>query len=119
MKVLRLVGISPKRRRRCSFCGMTDREVAKLLAGRAAFVCDAGVGICNGILGATPKEFAGWEAMSDDDLLGALKQATAVVDGGRVVLQASVDALRQRAISREAIGRALGISRQAAWERFS
>jgi hypothetical protein len=119
MKVLKLIRISPKRRLRCSFCGKTDREVSKLLAGPAVFICDACVEICNGILEATPKEFAGWEAMSDVELLSALKIAAAIVDGSRAVLQANVDALRQRAISWEVIGNALGVSRQAAWERFS
>jgi hypothetical protein len=57
--------------------------------------------------------------MSDAALLGALRSADAAVAGARTVLQAQVDALRQRKVSWEAIGRALGISRQAAWERFS
>jgi hypothetical protein len=35
------------------------------------------------------------------------------------VLQAQVEALRKRGASWDAIGSALGISRQAAWERFS
>jgi biotin operon repressor len=34
-------------------------------------------------------------------------------------LRARVDLLRQRNVSWEAIGNALGVSRQAAWERFS
>ena len=119
MKALRLIGIPPKRRLRCSFCGKTDREVAKLLAGPSVFICDACVGICNGILEATPKKFRGWETLDDDELLDALKPAVAVVDGSRVVLQAHVDALRQRGVSWDAIGKALGVSRQAAWDRFS
>jgi hypothetical protein len=119
VNVLKLIGISPKRRLRCSFCGKTDREVSKLLAGPAVFICDACVGICNGILEATPKKFASWETVSDAELLSALKPAAATVDGSRAVLQAHVDALRQRGISWEAIGSALGVSRQAAWDRFS
>jgi len=120
MSLLKLIGkAAPKRRLRCTFCGKTDREVSKLIAGPAVFICDACVGICNGILEATPKNFAGWEAMSDAELLGALKPAAATVDGTRAVLQAQVDALRHRGMSWEAIGGALGVSRQAAWERFS
>ena len=52
--VLKLIGISPKRRLRCSFCRKTDREVSKLLAGPRVFICDECVAICNGILEATP-----------------------------------------------------------------
>jgi ATP-dependent Clp protease ATP-binding subunit ClpX len=38
---------------------------------------------------------------------------------GNSVLQAQVDTLRKREVSWAEIGEALGISRQAAWERFS
>jgi len=57
--------------------------------------------------------------MSDAELLSTLKPAAAIVDGSRTVLQSHVNALRQRGTSWEAIGSALGISRQAAWDRFS
>jgi biotin operon repressor len=42
----------------------------------------------------------------------------ATVAATRTVLQAQIEELR-RNVSWEAIGKALGISRQAAWERFS
>jgi len=109
----------PKRRLRCSFCGKSEREVAKLMAGPKVHICDACVGVCNRILEAVPATFAGWDAMSDAQLLAALKPAAASVDATRAVLQAQVEALRARSVSWEAIGGALGISRQAAWERFS
>ncbi len=106
-----------RRKLRCSFCGKTEREVSKLIAGPKVHICDVCIGVCNKILDATPKTFAGWDAMSDTDLLSALTPASATVDATRSVLQAVVEALRQRNISWDAIGRALGISRQAAWER--
>jgi hypothetical protein len=109
----------PRRRLRCSFCGKSEREVAKLLAGPKVHICDACVGVCNRILEAVPRTFGGWDAMTDAQLLAALKPAAASVDGTRAVLQSQVEALRQRAVTWEAIGGALGISRQAAWERFS
>jgi hypothetical protein len=111
--------IMPKRRLRCSFCGKPDSEVGKLLAGPKAFICDACVNVCTGILEAVPKTFAGWDAMTDDQLLASLRPAAATVEGTRAVLRAQVDALRRRGVSWEAIGGALGVSRQAAWERFS
>jgi len=113
MKILR------KRRLRCSFCGKSEREVARLLAGPKAHICDACVGVCNRILEAAPRTATGWDAMTDDQLLAALKPAAAAVDGTRAVLQQAVEALRARGVSWEAIGGALGVSRQAAWERFS
>jgi hypothetical protein len=103
----------------CSFCGKSETEVSRLLGGPGVHICDACVGVCNNILAATPTDFAGWDKMSDPDLLAALKVAEASVDGARAVLQAQVDELRRRSVSWEAIGSALGVSRQAAWERFS
>jgi biotin operon repressor len=57
--------------------------------------------------------------MSDEQLLGALKPCLATVEATRQVLQAQIDALRERGVSWAAIGDSLGVSRQAAWERFS
>lgn len=112
--------IALKRRTlRCSFCKKPDSEVEKLLGGPKVFICDACVGVCNKILEATPQQFAGWEKMSDAQLLGCLSPAHAALEGVRAVLQAQVDTLRKREVSWAAIGQALGISRQAAWERFS
>ena len=102
---------------KCSFCGKS--EVAKLIAGPKVFICDTCVGICNTILEATPKVAVGWDKMNDADLLEALKPASATVSATQTVLQSLVDTLRGREISWEAIGRTLGVSRQAAWERFS
>ncbi len=42
-----------------------------------------------------------------------------IVLSTRAVLQAMIEELRRRGSSWEAIGKALGVSRQAAWERFS
>jgi len=57
--------------------------------------------------------------MTDDDLLASLKPAAASVEGTRAVLRSQVDVLRRRGVSWELIGGALGVSRQAAWERFA
>ncbi len=105
---------------RCSFCGKDASQVGRLLAGPKVHICDACIGVCVKILDAVPPAFAdGWRSMSDELLLGALKPTEATVDGTRAVLQAQVEELRRRSVSWDAIGGALGISRQAAWERFS
>ena len=103
----------------CSFCGKSEKEVSRLLGGPGVYICDACVGVCNTILEATPGKFEGWASMPDAELLSALKVAEASVNGTRAVLQAQVEELRARGVSWEAIGQVLGISRQAAWERFS
>src|SRR5664279_5419427 len=107
------------RRLKCSFCDKSDAQVAKLLGGPKVHICDACVGVCNRILEATPRTFAGWDAMSDAQLLDALGPAVATVEATRGVLQTLIDTLRQRGVSWQAIGGVLGMSRQAAWERFS
>jgi len=114
-----MIAAKRTRKLKCSFCGKSDREVSRLIGGPGVYICDACVGICDRILEATPAAFAGWHAMTDDQLLGALKIAEATVDATRAVLQAQIDELRKREISWDTIGNALGISRQAAWERFS
>ena len=107
------------RRLRCSFCRKTDAQVSRLIAGPKVYICDSCVGTCNRILEATPSSFRGWDAMSDEQLLGSLKPCLATVEATRQVLQAQIDALRKRGVSWAAIGDSLGVSRQAAWERFS
>jgi len=104
---------------KCSFCGKTEKKVARLIAGPRVHICDVCIYACNKILEATPQTFAGWNRMTDEQLLDGLKIAEATVEATRGVLQTMVEELRRRRLSWEAIGRALGISRQAAWERFS
>jgi hypothetical protein len=103
----------------CSFCEKKASEVSKLLGGPKVHICDACIGVCNKILEATPSTFAGWDAMSDDQLLSSLAPAVATVEATRTVLQMQIDMLRNRGFSWNVIGGVLGMSRQAAWERFS
>lgn len=108
-----------RRRLTCSLCGKSEREVAKLIAGaKGGHICDQCVGVCNRILETLPSTIAGWESLDDEHLIASLKPASATVDATRAVLQAQVDELRRREVSWETIGKALGVSRQAAWERF-
>jgi ClpX C4-type zinc finger len=104
---------------RCSFCRKPEHKVDKLIGGPSAYICDVCVGACNRILEATPPGFAGWDSLSDAQLLEALPSAQASADAVRDVLHQQVDVLRKREVSWAEIGKALGISRQAAWERFS
>ena len=108
-----------KRRLKCSFCSRSESEVDKLIAGPKVHVCDACVGVCSKILEATPKGSGEWTGMTDTQLLAALKPAESTLDAVRSVLQSQINTLRKRGVSWSEIGDALGVSRQAAWERFS
>ena len=114
-----LARLSGKRKLHCSFCGKSESDVARLMSGAEGHICDACVGVCNEILKATPPGRSGWSEMSDEELLSGLSVAEATVEATRSVLQAQIDELRKRGISWDRVGKALGISRQAAWERFS
>ncbi len=104
----------------CSFCRKTSRRVKRLIAGPGVHICDECVGLCNRILAHEPiEDFLGWDSLTDTQLLEALPPSEATVESVRDVLQTQVETLRQRGVSWAAIGQALGVSRQAAWERFA
>lgn len=107
----------------CSFCLKSQHEVAKLVAGGGAiYICDACVGLCAEYMaGRTPdlSGFAPPEKLPTERLLTQLPAVEATVRGKQSQLQWVVDLLRRRKVSWARIGEALGVSRQAAWERFS
>ncbi|NOT42689.1 MAG: hypothetical protein HOP13_19605 [Alphaproteobacteria bacterium] len=109
-----------KRKLYCSFCRKTDKEVAKLVGGPGVHICDACIDQCVLVIAGKPTSgFAGWENLSTERLLEALPPSEASVEAARAILQNQIDILRKREVSWAQIGEALGISRQAAWERFS
>jgi hypothetical protein len=93
-----------KKTLRCSFCGKTDKQVARLVAGPLAHICDGCIGACNTILEG-PSANGGWDKMTDEQLLGGLKTAEATMETTRAVLQAMVEKLRRRKVSWETIGK--------------
>ena len=105
----------------CSFCLKSDRQVAKLVGGPSVYICDGCIAVCNRVLkahqGPAP-DFAGWDAYTNEELLASLAPSEATLSAVRDDLRAKVAILRARGVSWTAIGAALGISRQAAWERF-
>ena len=42
---------TPQRTLHCSFCGKSQHDVRKLIAGPTVFICDECVGLCNAIIG--------------------------------------------------------------------
>lgn len=104
----------------CSFCRKDQDQVEKLVAGPGVYVCDECIELCNDIIAGNEIEtdFPGWDRMTDETLLALLAPSSRLVDNARDMLQQHVDLLRDRGVSWGRIGEALGISRQAAWERF-
>src|SRR6185437_9360230 len=110
----------PEVKLRCTFCGKTQEQVNTFIAGPAVHICDGCVAVCNRLLTGRPTApFLAWPSLSDDELLATLPAAAAAVEGAEEKLREHVDALRERGVSWERIAGALGVSRQAAWERFS
>lgn len=105
---------------RCSFCGQGEDVVSKLLAGPKVHICGDCVGLCNDILeaeGTAP--FAKLGGLEDGEILRSLCPTKSAADSLHELLCERVDELRRREVSWALIGKALGVSRQAAWERFS
>jgi hypothetical protein len=104
----------------CSFCLKDKDSVAKLIAGPGVYICNECVGLCDLILAEQPTgEFGAWQDQPDDDLLASLARIQAVVAQVDAAVHEYVATLRERGISWTRIGEALGVSKQAAWERFS
>jgi hypothetical protein len=103
----------------CSFCRKSAKEVPSLVAGPGVHICGECIDLCNKILANVPNAgFAGWESMSEEALLANLPRSLATHENARAVLQQQIDILRKWEVSWAKIGDALGVSRQAAWERF-
>jgi hypothetical protein len=106
----------------CSFCYKSHYQVKKLISGPAnIFICDECVELCNEIIAGRPPSAKppSAEELPTERLLERLEAIEDTVQGKGNQLQQAVDLLRSRQVSWAVIGAALGISRQAAWERFT
>lgn len=105
----------------CSFCGKSERDVAKLAAGPGGIhICNECVEACRLFMNgkaALPRDFepANWPT---ERLLEVLAPLNATAELHRRHLGEVVDTLRAREISWAAIATKLGVSRQTVWERF-
>ncbi len=110
----------------CSFCGApggpgTD---VPLVGGLGAQVCVSCIDEFHAVVhdderAAAARGTMPWEQMSDAELLATLPQILASAEQNVAFAQEWVDLLRARNIAWAEIGRVLGVSRQAAWERFA
>jgi hypothetical protein len=107
----------------CSFCGKrgADRRYA---AGLGAFMCTECLTSFSEAFAAPEnvnQRVIGWtdDSMSDADMLARLPLIAGTAAQVDRYLRMWVGRIRERHISYAEIGKALGVSRQAAWERFS
>jgi len=112
----------------CSFCGKTQHDVQALIAGPSVFICNECVAECNKYVALpvdVPRPKSPLQSIQDLDLLPDerlirwLAIEAAAYEHSASGLQNIVNVLRGREVSWAVIGQALGISRQAAWDRFS
>ncbi len=120
---------------RCSFCGKSQFDVAKVVAGPGTFICNECIELCNQILAGdanrtrakegetapsdAPPALRAWEGLSDDELLAEMVRSHAAHDQVDRAVARYVAELRARGVTWARIGAALGMTRQSAWERFS
>lgn len=107
----------------CSFCGKQGGPDVNLAGGLGAMICHECVDDFHEDLSAPEKVVAGsrppWDSMSDTELLATLPLILKSAEQNVAFAQEWVDLLRSRKISWAEIGRVLGVSRQAVWERFA
>ena len=76
--------------------------------------------LCSLIIAEDPApRVGGWDEQPDDALLANLGRLQTLVSQVDAALHNHVGMLRDRGVSWTRIGEALGVSKQAAWERFS
>jgi ATP-dependent Clp protease ATP-binding subunit ClpX len=118
----RAIGMKLPKTLHCSFCGKSQHQVEKLIAGPRAFICNECVGLCGEVIAGRPiPDYAGFKPLDlpTEELLALLPSVNFATEANRDFLQALIDRLREREVSWAAIAEPLGVSRQSAWERFS
>lgn len=107
----------------CSFCGVRGEQGTKFAGGLGAMMCVPCVAYFHDVFSSPEKTEAvsrpPWESMTDADVLGKLPLIARNAEQVDEFLTEWVELIRSRKISWAEIGKAMGTSRQAAWERFA
>jgi hypothetical protein len=112
--------------RMCSFCGGRGSTDRRLVGGLGAMICVTCVEDFHALShpptpqpDQQPDQQPPWAAMSEAELLASLPLIMRTADQVDRFAAEWVGLIRERGVSWAAIGQALGVSRLAAWERFS
>jgi ATP-dependent Clp protease ATP-binding subunit ClpX len=106
----------------CSFCGKSQHQVEKLVAGPFVFICNECIALCADAMAGKPvPDNGGFKPLEQptEQLMSLMGSVNYGADASRDFLQQLIDTLRGREVSWAAIAEELGVSRQSAWERFS
>ncbi|MBD3916399.1 hypothetical protein [Nocardioides hwasunensis] len=110
----------------CSFCGMPGGPGTDLplMGGLGAQICASCITHFHAVVEdeaaiAESRRAFPWESMSDTEVLAVLPQILASAEQNQQFAHEWVELLRERNVSWAEIGRTLGVSRQAVWERFA
>ena len=107
----------------CSFCGAVGTQETRFAGGLGAAMCADCLSYHHERFQSSENLVAiskpPWEKMSDAEVLGTLPRISAVTEQVDRFLDDWVQMCRARNLSWAEIGKAMGVSRQAAWERFS
>ena len=110
-------------RKRCSFCGTAGKRGMKFGGGFGAMICESCVEHYHEVFASQEKSRQEarppWESMTDAEVLANLPLIAQTAEQVGEFLVDWVELARSRKLSWAQIGKALGVSRQAAWERFA
>jgi len=110
-------------RKICSFCGKQGRKGMRFAGGLGAMICEECVGHYYEVLHspelAASEAKPPWESMSDAEMLSTIPLISKTADQVADFLIEWIQMVRARDLSWASVGAALGVSRQAAWERFA
>jgi hypothetical protein len=105
----------------CSFCGKSQHEVSKIVAGPGVYICNECVHLSNEIVAeeeAKPSTEEPTEPLSTEVMLTRLKGTATTLTRVEADMRRKVAAARGRGVGWDAIGAALRLSPQDAEERF-
>ncbi|WP_297735872.1 ClpX C4-type zinc finger protein [Nocardioides sp.] len=107
----------------CSFCGRRGSQQNRMAGGLGAMICFACVDYFHDMAHDPAKHRDAarpvWNDMSDAELLSRLPLIIQSTEQSTDFVNDWVGIIRTRNVSWAQIGAVLGVSRQAAWERFA
>lgn len=107
----------------CSFCGNPGSGKNRLAGGLGAMICfeclEWYYQDTRSSANVAARTRPVWDEMSDAELLAKLPLIVQSAEQNAAFVTEWVSLIRERKVSWAQIGKVLGVSRQAAWERFA